>query len=272
MFGNVITAVSEKVTSEIPNKFGTESAMKYIIASTTATIIPVFKYSLLRSPEEEAYLIPVTIISATIRITKINRPILKAFVSGASTLASKPVEPVDIEAKTGDTNKSKRKTKKIRLLNIKVTSYVESFNYNPLLLLLMKIFQVVILILGVIVGTFILLCSFEVITYSSTPSIGYGFYYTTFNQNINIGDLVKFDNPDLKMLSTKKLIKKVIQKSGSQLYVKGKTTDELYEETGVKNLYSYDSDFFGWIDIEKNNVKRVKPLILLNKVFFFLNK
>lgn len=107
---------------------------------------------------------------------------------------------------------------------------------------------------------FIFAVSAGIITYSQTPSIAYGFFLKLPEKTeIKKGDLVIFDNPDPTQHSAKRLIKRVEKIEDGKCIVKGKTEEELFKETQIKGLRSYDSDFFGEIEIKK--LRKVFPLI-----------
>lgn len=139
-----------------------------------------------------------------------------------------------------------------------------------IIVIIVKIFQVFLLFIifiAVCIALFVVEIALKIITFSPSPSISYGFFIRTLNQNIKVGDFVRFDNPKAD-IQAKKLLKMVEKIEDNKLYVQGKSEEELFKETGVEGLVSYDSDFFGWIDVQECNVEKVRPMVILN---FFYN-
>lgn len=102
--------------------------------------------------------------------------------------------------------------------------------------------------------------------YSFTNSLKKGYFLKTKDQTLNVGDIVVFKNPDISksLHHTPYLLKQISKIEDDNVYVKGKSEDELFKEYGIKNLKSYDSDIFGYI--KKDECIKVKELKLFNKI------
>ncbi len=120
------------------------------------------------------------------------------------------------------------------------------------------------LAIAVFVSFFVILLYAGVITYSQSPSIGIGFYLVTGSE-IKEGDLVVFPNPRTDLVDSPRLLKRVVKITGAYCTVEGRSTEELEKATGVSGLVSFDSTYFG--DVEISLCKKVVPLRTLNRLF-----
>ena len=130
---------------------------------------------------------------------------------------------------------------------------------------ILSLIRIVAMLISIISISFLLLIHNGIIVYSSTPSIKYGFFFKVGGK-IKIGDLVIFENPRQDLLNTKILLKRVTEINGEFCVVSGRNSEELEKVTGISNLDSFDSKYFGEILISK--CTKVIDLKLIN---YFLN-
>lgn len=119
------------------------------------------------------------------------------------------------------------------------------------------------LAIAIFVSIFVMLLYAGVITYSQSPSIGIGFYLVV-GSDIKEGDLVVFPNPRTDLVDSPRLLKRVVKITGSYCTVEGRSSEELEKATGVSGLVSFDSTYFG--DIEISSCKKAIPLRALNSL------
>lgn len=100
---------------------------------------------------------------------------------------------------------------------------------------------------------------------NDSPSIPIGYYLKTHLQP-KVGRYAMFENPHPENAEYKYLLKKVAKIENGKAWVEGRDPEFYLEKYGLEGVDSYDSSYFGWVDIKESDMHRIYLVLDVEKI------